>query len=266
MPAVGNHEMETGYGPQGYDGHFARFTLPKTGAEGAPATYWFRYSNVAFVALDANDVSYEIPANLDYTNGAQDAWLRGILAEARADPNIDFIVIGYHHCSYCSNAVHGSDGGVRERWGALFDEFSVDLVINGHNHCYERSHPLRGGAVVQDAPGGTEIDPTKGTTYVTAGGGGQTAYQAALHPVSYVTVEPAPISPTGTRPLNPLRIPESALWSAARYLDLSLIVVDVEPRDASGIATMKIKALQVNGDPIEEVTLRRARAARDAAA
>jgi hypothetical protein len=27
----------------------------------------------------------------------------------------------------------------------LFDLYSVDLVINGHNHVFERTDPLRGG-------------------------------------------------------------------------------------------------------------------------
>jgi phosphodiesterase/alkaline phosphatase D-like protein len=56
MPAVGNHEMEPGYGPLGYDGFHARFTLPANGAPGAPHTWWFRFGNVAVVGADANDV------------------------------------------------------------------------------------------------------------------------------------------------------------------------------------------------------------------
>ena len=268
MPAMGNHEMETGYGPQGYAGHFARFTLPSTTAlKGAPAVYWFKYSNVAFFALDANDVSYELPANRGYTKGRQQEWLRANLSRVRKDPDIDFVVAGYHHCSYCSNAVHGSDGGVRDAWGSIFDEFSVDLVVNGHNHCYERTHPVKSGGVTRVAESGSQIDASKdGTVYVTAGGGGQTAYQAALHPTSYVTIEPAPISPSGVDPLNPLRAPELADWSAARYLGLSLIAVNVTPSSASAPARMKVAALKLDGSKVEEFTMVRPRVARTKAA
>ena len=261
MPAMGNHEMETGYGPQGYDGHLARFTLPtETAAPGAPSAYWFKYSNVAFFALDANDVSYELPANRGYSEGSQQEWLRASLDKARRDPDIDFVVAYYHHCSYCSNVVHASDGGVRDAWGELFDEYSVDLVVNGHNHCYERTHPIKAGAKTTDAASGAEIDPVaQGTVYVTAGGGGQTAYQSALYPASYVTLEPAPISADGVRPVNPLRAPESADWSATRYLGLSLIKVDVTPSKGSARARMAVTALQLDGTEIETFTLVRAR-------
>ena len=246
MPMVGNHEMEYGYGPLGYDAYLARFSLPANGAGGAPSTYSFRYGNAGFVALDGNDASYELSANRGFTAGAQDRWLRDTLAAMRSDPGLDFIVAGFHNCAYCTNVVHASDAGPRERWGSIFDEFSVDLVVNGHNHCYERTHPIRGGAHSVLAPSGATVSPaTDGTTYVTAGGGGQAAYQAALYPLSYVTV------------LGGVRLPETAPWSATRYLNLSLIAVDVEPRNAAGVAVMTIRALRSDGTEIERIHLRR---------
>jgi hypothetical protein len=50
----------------------------------------------------------------------------------------------------------------------------VDLVINGHNHIYERNNPLINGTQTSTAPIGSTITPaTQGTTYVVAGGAGQ---------------------------------------------------------------------------------------------
>jgi hypothetical protein len=44
----------------------ARFDFPQQ------RTYYsFTYGNVAVISLDANDVSYEIPANLGYTAGTR---------------------------------------------------------------------------------------------------------------------------------------------------------------------------------------------------
>lgn len=83
MTTVGNHEMERGNGELGYDGYLARFTLPRTGAAGAPVTYAFRYANVGFVALDGNDASYEIARNQGYTGADQDSWLRRTLTALR---------------------------------------------------------------------------------------------------------------------------------------------------------------------------------------
>ncbi len=34
---------------------------------------------------------------------------------------------------------------MRTNWVPLFDKYAVDLVINGHNHIYERTDPLKGG-------------------------------------------------------------------------------------------------------------------------
>jgi hypothetical protein len=36
------------------------------------------------------------------------------------------------------------DLGIRQEWLPLFDKYGVDLVVCGHEHHYERSHPIRG--------------------------------------------------------------------------------------------------------------------------
>jgi hypothetical protein len=38
-----------------------------------------------------------------------------------------------------------SDGGVRTAWCDLFDRHRVDLVLQGHNHLFERTDPIRAG-------------------------------------------------------------------------------------------------------------------------
>jgi hypothetical protein len=39
---------------------------------------------------------------------------------------------------------NGADLGIRETWVPLFDRYGVDLVVCGHEHHDERSHPIRG--------------------------------------------------------------------------------------------------------------------------
>lgn len=249
LGGVGNHEMEEGRGDLGYDGYLARLALPGNGPAGVPTAWTSRYGNVAFVNLDANDVSLEITRNLGWTGGAQDAWLDQTLAALRADRGIDWIVVGFHHCAYCSNAVHASDGGVRARWEPLFDRHGVDLVVNGHNHCFERSHPMRAGAPVAEVRSGGSVDSARGTTYLTAGGGGQTGYPTFLAPLSYVTVD------------GGLRLPEAAPWSAYRFPSNSLVYADVDPGEAGGTTSMTVVALDAAGAELERVTLLRPRAA-----
>jgi len=90
--------------PDGNGGLFARLDFV-----GGKSTYYsFTYGNVAVVALDANDVSYEIPANLGYSGGAQTAWLDQELAKLRARADIDFIVVQFHHCTYSTCTSHAS--------------------------------------------------------------------------------------------------------------------------------------------------------------
>src|SRR5205807_8479448 len=60
LPAVGNHEIETGMGGWRYDGFLTRVALPGNGLPGLPTTWSARWGNVALVAADANDVSTEI--------------------------------------------------------------------------------------------------------------------------------------------------------------------------------------------------------------
>nr|WP_255426881.1 metallophosphoesterase family protein [Pseudonocardia sp. C8] len=247
MTTVGNHEMERGSGELGYQGYLSRFTLPGTGAPDGPATYSFRYQNVGLISLDGNDASYEIDRNRNYLGHHQDTWFAETLSAMRADERIDFIVVGFHNCMYCTNAVHGSDGGIRDRWGHLFDEHSVDLVVNGHNHCYERTHPMRSGRPVAEAPVGATVDSASGTTYLTAGGGGQAEYPTSTRPASYVVDE------------NGVRVPETAEWSAVPYMGHSIAVIDVEPAGDGRPATMTITGVAVDGTRFDTVTLQRTR-------
>ena len=244
LPAVGNHEIETGMGPTGYDGFLTRIARPGNGLATLPTTWSARWGNVALVAADANDVSTEIVRNNGVSGGGQTGWLDATLAGLRADPTVDWIVVGFHHCAYCTNTLHGSDGGVR-RWTPLFDRYGVDLVINGHNHCYERTHPLRDGRPVAEVGSGGIWDSAGGVTYLCAGGGGGQTFPMSLAPLSTVTVDGGE------------RIPERAPWSAARYNDYSLLLIDVDPPGAGGTTTLTVRAVSAAGAEFDRVTLLR---------
>ena len=66
---------------------------------------------------------------------------------------------------------------MRDAWLPLFAKHQVDLVINGHNHVYERTDAIKGGKVGRRVPVGASTDPTRdGIVYVTAGGAGKSLY------------------------------------------------------------------------------------------
>ncbi len=177
-PAVGAHEVEP-LDDNGYAGFITRFAQPYNSASGSPVVGAFSYGNVAVIRLDGNDLSAQEPINNGYTGGAQTAWLQSALEGYRAQGSgIDFIVVVCNCCCYSSNTVHGSDAGLRDVWGPLFDQYQVDLVISGHVHAYERTNPMRAfEPTMEAAPGSTVRPAADGTTYICAGGGGNGLYR-----------------------------------------------------------------------------------------
>ncbi|MET9451186.1 purple acid phosphatase family protein [Streptomyces cinerochromogenes] len=258
MVTTGNHDMEAWYSADGYGGQLARFALPETGFDphGTPGAYTFRYGNAGFVALDANDVSYEIPANLGNSGGRQTAWLDRTLRRLRASEGVDFVVVFFHHCAY-STSRHASDGGVRREWLPLFAKHRVDLVINGHNHVYERTDAIRGGRVGRAVPVGGSTDPARdGTVYVTAGGGGRDLYGFPTgvkdsyegHATRHEAVRTFAWAKGGDR------APETVEWSRVRYTGFSLLSVEVRAGAAPRLA---VSALGQDGRRIDHFEVRR---------
>ena len=79
-----------------------------------------------------------------YSRGRQRAWLEAELAAARADGEIDWIVVCMHQVAMSSVRLNGADLGIRQEFMPLFDAYGVDLVVAGHEHHYERTFPVRG--------------------------------------------------------------------------------------------------------------------------
>ena len=258
MVTAGNHDMEPAYSAHGYGGLEERFLLPQNGPRSCPTVYSFVYGNVGVVSLDANDVSFEIHANLGYSGGRQTAWLSKELAALRRNPRVDFIVVFFHHCAYCTGRTHGSEGGVRQEWVPLFDQHRVDLVINGHNHVYERTDPLRGGVVTTAAPSGAIVRPdTDGTTYLTVGSGGRDV--AHFPAAESYAGRPSSIDSIRTQVWNDVRSldHQDVGWSRTRYGGFAVLAVDVSPAPLGQVSRMTIKTLTTTGREIDRLELHR---------
>ncbi len=185
MTVPGNHEKEPGTGFKSYDGHLnALMPIPDASSpelESKRRWYDFEYGNALFVGLNTS-----ADACGDYLRGEelvplqdtrcrteesrtydeyQGSYVEETLRAAENDPEIDWKIV-YLHSSLWTDGEHDAREDLRERWGAHFDEYDVDLVLSGHNHVYERSKPLR-----LDGVGET------GTTYLVNGTGGTSRYE-----------------------------------------------------------------------------------------
>ena len=97
---------------------------------GGKQYYTFRPKlGVRFFALDSN-----------YMNPEQLTWLKNELEASGSDWKIAF----FHHPLYSSGGRHGSDAALRDQLEPLFLKYSVDVVLSGHDHFYERIKPQKG--------------------------------------------------------------------------------------------------------------------------
>lgn len=264
MVTTGNHDMEAWYSPNGYGGQSARWSLPANGFDPrhSPGVYSFTYGNVAVVALDANDVSYEITANTGYSSGRQTAWLDRRLGELRKQRGIDFIVIFFHHCAFSTTNGHASDGGVRDAWVPLFEKHKVDLVINGHNHVYERTDAIKGTRVAKKVPIGESVDSTRdGIVYVTAGGAGKSLYDFPV-PDSYEGhVKDVESVDSYHWVKGGAKSPDKVEWSRVRYTGYSFLAVEAEP---GRHPRLRVTALAESGARIDSFEVTRSGAGKTA--
>ena len=146
MPCVGNHEY-LDMGPRLYR---ATFELPKNGPpEIDPGlVYWFEYAE-AFVAVLDSTLAVTDPrlARL------QADWLDAALGRTRAT----WKLVMFHHPVYASHPRRESPA-LRDLLVPIIDRHRVDLVLQGHDHAYLRTYPLRAGRRV--------ATPQEGTIYV----------------------------------------------------------------------------------------------------
>lgn len=264
MPSPGNHENELGNGVIGYQAYQTYFSVPEaTGQTDVTRGLWYAFTVGAMrvISIANDDVCYQDGGNSyvrGYSSGAQKAWLEQALAAARGDRSIDWIVVCMHQVAISTAATaNGADLGIREEWVPLFDAYGVDLVVCGHEHHYERSHPIRGWEAnatrtpVAAATALDVIDTSKGTVHMVIGGGGTsspTNQRLFTPPQCRVVTGVGEPDATGRRPS--IYVKEQASWSAVRNATHSygFAAFDVDPgAQPGGLTTIKVTYYDVVG-------------------
>ena len=172
LPVGGNHEAQAAP-------YYANFALPGEGPY-AESFASFDVQTVHFVLLDdqaiADTIADEATAHL--------AWLEADLAHAEANrTKVPFLVV-VHHRGEFSTSMHNADPDVVQARASLvpvWDKHHVDLVLNGHDHNYERTKPVTGPVASPVVAPST----TTGTTYVVCAGAGADAYPPGTTPAAY---------------------------------------------------------------------------------
>jgi hypothetical protein len=130
--ALGNHDVQAGHGEE----ELRYLGLPTA------LPYAKTLPGAQLLFLDAN-----------HPDAAQAEWLDARLSE----PGPPLRIVLFHQPAFAC-ASHGSTPAVDQRWVPVLESHRVALVLNGHDHYYER--------FVSDG----------GVTYVVTGGGGQGLY------------------------------------------------------------------------------------------
>jgi hypothetical protein len=165
-PCMGNHEQNAIH-------YYNYSSMPDSEGE---VYYSFDYANAHIIALNSN--SRDAP----FQRGeAQTEWL---IADLKANQDKQWIIVFFHHPLF---RCHPTRGITSQRWvwQPIFDEYGVDLVVNGHDHYYQRTYAI----------GSYAGEPQKGVYHLISGGGGAGTYPivpkihaAARRRIHHVTV------------------------------------------------------------------------------
>jgi acid phosphatase type 7 len=142
-PSPGNHDYYSINATPYYD-----YFRDKAGQPGQ-GYYSYDLGQWHIVSLNSNIGSQ--------ANSPQNLWLKADLAKNRRT-----CTLAYWHHPVFSSGVHGNDPKMKDIWQTLYSN-GVDVVVNGHDHHYERFSPQN--------PSG-KADATRGIRQFVVGTGG----------------------------------------------------------------------------------------------
>ncbi|MBV1854947.1 metallophosphoesterase family protein [Catellatospora tritici] len=147
-PTIGNHDSRTDEGDPYYD-YFGKAAGPK-------GKGWYSYELNGWQVLVLNSTCDLVDCDAD---SEQLEWL----ADELSDSDAKCQVAMFHHPYFTSGSKHHSEPRVKPFWDVLY-KHGVDVVLNGHNHNYERFAP-------QNPDGKADADGIAEFIVGTGGGG-----------------------------------------------------------------------------------------------
>jgi hypothetical protein len=150
-PAPGNHEYRT-TNASGYYNYFASKNYAQS-----PGYYSYDVGNWHLVALNSNCTKIGGCG----TTKPQGQWLKADLAASNKECTIAY----WHHPRFNSGE-HGGVGNMTWAWNMMYAE-NGEIILNGHEHSYQRFQPL-------DSSG--NVDYNRGIVEFVSGAGGKNHY------------------------------------------------------------------------------------------
>jgi hypothetical protein len=174
--AIGNHDIK-GSKLTEYMEHF-----------GLTSQYYsFNFQNVHFTVMA--DYLPKEKGSEQYT------FVQNDLAKAAADPNIDWIVVAHHIQRYASTKHYEIPN--ENKWNniyhPLFEQYDVNLVLQGDQHNYQRTYPIKynsespANPIITDKKTNDYTNP-EGQIYLTVGTGGQSLFKLNGNKAPYLII------------------------------------------------------------------------------
>ncbi|HZR29387.1 MAG TPA: metallophosphoesterase [Terriglobales bacterium] len=153
-PSPGNHEFHAG-GATPYFNYFGE-------AAGDPKKGYYSYDLGAWHVIVINSNCSELPDGCA-AGSPEEQWLKQDLAQHPTACTVAY----WHHPLFSSGKAHGNDPEMKPFWQDLYAA-NADIVINGHDHDYERFAP-------QDPDG--KLDNARGIREFVVGSGGKNSHR-----------------------------------------------------------------------------------------
>jgi Calcineurin-like phosphoesterase len=116
--------------------------------------YSFKYGNIHFLAMSSVNPfnNQSLAYKLMRDDSRQKQFVSDDLYLASQNKSINWIVVYLYRPIYSSPSYHESRDFMADSYHPLFDMYGVDLVLQAHNHNYQRSYPIRYNATNSSTP------------------------------------------------------------------------------------------------------------------
>lgn len=168
-PAVGNHEaLNKNLTNTNFKNFTDRFDITGSQDTGAPSgtVYSFDYGNAHIAVMNTQCGSKNLKKQAD--------WLKNDLSKTSKLWKVVVLHRGPYGATYDTT-------DIRSSWTPVFDKFGVDLVLQGHDHNYVRSYPMKNGVRAKAG---------KGTVYMVGNTGGVKFYPKKARSWQAVDLQP----------------------------------------------------------------------------